>query len=491
MKTIMGISCLSHDASVSVVKGNTISFASHSERYSKKKNDPFLNEEIILNALEEAGKPDCIVYYENPYQKRMRQLVAGQWKSALTESWPRRYIRKFDALKNIPIHFVEHHHSHAAGGYYTSPFKEAAIIVVDAIGEWNTVSVWEARGNQLKKIMTCNYPHSPGLFYSAFTQRIGYKPNEEEYIMMGLSSLGKPKYTDLITADFIEEIEAPGFKLKQSMHRGIPDWRPELNDIENIAASVQQIIENYLLKLWEWTKSKTGMSNLVYSGGVALNCLANRKLVAQKWFDNVWIMPNPGDSGSSLGAALAYKNDWVEWKGPYLGYDIKREDISIENALEGLLKDSVIGFAHGRSEFGPRALGNRSLLANPTDKDIKNKVNEIKRRQPFRPFAPIILEEYAHDYFDLPFEVSPYMQYVATCKKPDAFPGIVHMDGSSRVQTLNRNQNEKMYLLLKAFFEKTGCPMLLNTSLNIRGMPILNDASDLVAFENEYGIKIY
>jgi len=491
MKTIMGISCLGHDAGVAVVNGSEISFAAHSERYSKIKNDAFLNNDIIDDAIKFGGKPDVIVYYENPYKKLTRQLYAGQWKSLFKENWPLNYIRKFEKLRNIPVQFVGHHLSHAAGGYYTSKFKEAAIIVVDAIGEWNSITVWEAKERNLKKIYECNYPDSPGLLYSAFTQRLGYKPNEEEYIMMGLSTMGEPHYVDLIKNDFIEDVEAPGFELKQTVHRGIPDWRPDIIDKENVAASVQKITEDYLMKLWEWTREKTKMSNLVYSGGVALNCVANEKLVKKGLFDNVWIMPNPGDSGSSLGAALAYKNDWVNWESPYLGHDLKRPGYSIEDALDVLMDGGIIGFAHGRSEFGPRALGNRSLLANPTIPDIKDRMNKIKRRQAFRPFAPIILEEYAHEFFDLPFETSPYMQYVVRCKKPEAFPGIVHIDGSSRVQTVNRDQNKDVYDLLQAFYEKTGCPMMLNTSLNIKGMPILNDLEDVYAFEEKYKIKVF
>ncbi|MEM9546920.1 MAG: carbamoyltransferase C-terminal domain-containing protein [Bacteroidota bacterium] len=491
MKTIMGISCLGHDAGVAIVKGKEICFAAQTERYSKQKNDSYLNHEIIQNAIDVGGSPDLIVYYENPLQKKLRQLVAGQWKSAFFGTWPKRYIRSFTSLSDVPIHSVGHHLSHAAGGYYTSSFKEAAIIVVDAIGEWNTITVWEARGNDLKKIYTCNYPNSLGLFYSAFTQRIGYKPNEEEYIMMGLATLGEPKYAELIKNDFIEDTDPPNFELKRSMHRGILDWRPDLKDDKNIAASVQQITEDFLIDLWKWTSQNTGMTNLVYSGGVALNCVANAKLVQKGFFENVWIMPNPGDSGSSLGAALAYKNDWVNWNGPYLGYNLDRPFLQENEALEELMKTGIIGFAHGRSEFGPRALGNRSLLANPTIPDIKDRVNHIKKRQSFRPFAPIVLEEHAHEYFDLPFDTSPYMQYVVRCKKPNSFPGIVHSDGSSRVQTINSEQNNRVYNLLKSFYQKTGCPMMLNTSLNIKGMPILNDQNDILAFEKKYHIKVF
>ena len=227
--------------------------------------------------------------------------------------------------------------------------------------------------------------------------------------------------------------------------------------------------------------------NLCYQGGVSLNCVANH--IPTKWFDNVWIMPNPGDSGNALGAALAQRNDYVVWKTPYLGTNIPGL-YPVDKALDLLLKGEIFGIASGQAEYGPRALGNRSLVADPRGPEIKDRVNEIKRRQKFRPFAPVILEEYVHDYFDMPTKTSPYMQFTGVCKHPDKFPAITHIDGTSRVQTVSKTQNKGLYSLIKAFMDKTGCPMILNTSLNIRGKPMVNTREDADAFEKEYGITV-
>ncbi|MBV9575585.1 MAG: hypothetical protein JO149_03075, partial [Gammaproteobacteria bacterium] len=364
MKTIIGISCLSHDAAISVIQDKQIVFASHAERYSRIKNDKLLNADLLSEVEKYADKIDHIVFYERPFFKRTRQLFAGQYRSAFSQPSPSKYLQQFPLLQQRPLQFVDHHYSHACAGYFTSPFSEATIVVADAIGEWDTLTVWNAKGRNLKKVFSLRYPHSLGLFYSAFTQRIGFKPNEEEYIMMGLSAFGSPIYADLIRQDFIVNTPLPYFKLKQNMHRGIRDWRPDLIDIENIAASCQKVIEDYLLGLFNWAANKLPSRHLVFSGGVALNCVFNQKLIAANLFDKVWILPEPGDAGNSIGSALAVMQDWVEWKGPYLGHDLKR-DLDVDGALEALLAGNIIGVAHGRAEFGPRALGNRSLIADP------------------------------------------------------------------------------------------------------------------------------
>ncbi|MET0403009.1 MAG: carbamoyltransferase N-terminal domain-containing protein, partial [Cystobacter sp.] len=449
MSVILGVNCLSHDAAVALVKDEEVLFAAHSERYTRRKNDQLLCEALLEDALTYGPAPEEIVYYERPLAKKARQLAAGQYREAMTSS-PRSYLQSFARLRGLEVRYVDHHLSHAAGGYFTSGFRDATIVVIDAIGEWSTLTVWDARDRRLSKIFELTYPDSVGLFYSAFTQRVGFKPNEEEYIMMGMAALGEPEYADLIREDFLREAAPPQFILKRSMHRGIQDWRPELKRVENIAASAQKVLEDYLKDLFQWVARKCSSRNLVYSGGVALNCVANEQLARQGLFDNIWIMPNPGDAGSSLGAALAHRNEWIEWRCPYLGHDIRRP-LDQQAALDALMGGEIIGVANGRAEFGPRALGNRSLLADPRPADMKDKVNEVKRREPFRPFAPLILEEHAHTYFDLPVKASPYMQFTARCKQPERYPAICHVDGSSRVQTVSRTQHPLLYGLVERF----------------------------------------
>jgi carbamoyltransferase len=257
---------------------------------------------------------------------------------------------------------------------------------------------------------------------------------------------------------------------------------------EDIAASAQKLTEYLIHQVMTKARGFAWSDNLVYMGGVALNCLANRRL--GEYFNNVWIMPCPGDAGSSLGAAALAHGYRVQWTGASLGHDIPG-DYPVDSALAALLSDRIVGVASGRAEFGPRALGNRSLLADPRGADIKDRVNEIKRRQKFRPFAPVILAEMASQYFDMPrgWHTNAYMQSVAGCKRPDLFPAICHVDGTSRVQTVEKN-NSGIRKLLEAWYAATGCPMLLNTSLNIRGEPMVNDRTDADRFEREYGVQV-
>jgi carbamoyltransferase len=256
-----------------------------------------------------------------------------------------------------------------------------------------------------------------------------------------------------------------------------------------MAASTQTLTEIVLFDIVKKCKTLLpNVPNLVYMGGCALNCVANGKILP-KFYKNTWIMPNPGDAGSSLGAAASLYGKHIEWKGPFLGTSIEGE-YPVKKALKLLLKGNIIGIANGRAEFGPRALGNRSLLADPRGSEIKDKVNEIKRRQKFRPFAPAIMEEYASEIFDMPVERVPYMQYTATCKYPEKYPAICHVDNTSRVQTVSKIDNPGFYALLKAFYNETGCPMLLNTSLNIKGQPIVNNEHHAKEFENHYNVKV-
>jgi carbamoyltransferase len=490
MNIIWGVCALNHDASITVMNGNEILFAGHAERYSRIKNDPHLNEQLISAAMV-YGKPSELVWFEKPLLKKSRQLYATQWHEVMSQT-PEAYL-KSTSLCGIPITYVPHHESHAAAGYYTSKFDDAAVVVVDAIGEWDTISVWHATGDVMKKIHSVRYPDSLGLLYSAVTHRIGLKPNEEEYILMGMAAYGTPVYYDNLMNDIVEDVTAPNFKLRANLHRGMRNWRPDIKseqDYMNLAASVQLIAENFMCGIAQWTRSNIPSANLVLMGGCALNCVANEKIARTGLYDDIWIMPNPGDAGSSLGAILAHKKMKANWNDPYLGTDVSRP-FKIGAAAESLCNGDIIGVAQGRAEFGPRALGNRSILADPRGGTIKDRVNDIKKRQRFRPFAPIVLEHLADQYFDMPVKTSPYMQFTAKCLRPDLFPAICHVDGSSRVQTLNREQNPLIYELLNQFYKKTGCPILLNTSLNIKGEPLVDSWEDALRFQTKYNVKIF
>lgn len=488
MELIWGINALNHDASITVMRGNEILFAGHSERYSRVKNDSRLNIEIVADAMKH-GLPDKVVCLDRPWVKKSRQLYAGQY-AALFEQSIKSHLREVGIV--APIHYVGHHEAHAAAGFYTSPFESAAVIVVDAIGEWDTVSVWLAQGDELIKKTSVKYPDSVGLLYSAFTHRVGLKPNEEEYILMGMAAYGQPIYKQYIKDTLIANMKAPNFELRTNVHKGILNWAEELgeDDYCDIAASIQSLTEDYMIDLAKYAADLTGSENLVIMGGCALNCVANEKIARENIFKDIWIMPNPGDAGNSLGAILAHTREKAKWITPNLGWSINKT-FNQHAALEALETDKIIAIANGPAEFGPRALGNRSLIADPRGNDIKDKVNDIKKRQRFRPFAPIILEHLAHEYFDMPVLNSPYMQFTAKCKFPELFPAICHVDGSSRVQTLSKNDNPQLYAFLCAFYEKTGCPILLNTSLNIKGEPLVNTWQDAKRFSEKYKVKVF
>lgn len=470
-----GASAGFHDASLTVIKDDVIVFAAHSERYSRIKNDKNLSPGLVSAALE-FGEPDIIFWYENPLLKATRRMWAGQ-KNWYTN--PRKYFNQVGYDFKCPIEWGNHHRSHWAAGYYTRPFLECATLVVDAIGEWTTASIW----NDDKKVWSSRYPKSLGLFYTAFTDRVGLKPNEDEYILMGMAAYGNPDR-------FYDELTKLAHSGK-NFHKGVRWWRPELTseDYFDVAAAVQKVFESHLHGLLAKTKQLTGKDNLVYMGGCALNCLANRLIPS--YFKSHWIMPNPGDAGSSLGAVLAGLKRKVPFRTAFLGHNIGGE-YPVDKALKELLSYGIVGVANGPAEFGPRALGNRSLLADPRGQEMKDRVNKIKQRQEFRPFAPVIRLEDAKNYFDVStFFHSPYMQQVVKCKYPDEYPAIVHKDGTSRVQTVTRHSNPGLYALITKWKEETGCPMLLNTSLNIKGQPIVNTLNDAKRFEEYYGVKVY
>ena len=469
---ILGINETSHDASVSMIKDGEILFAAHAERYSKQKNDWYNNKEIILDALN-YGTPTHIAYYEKPYLKKSRLIIKGgasDWKPNLP--------------MDLPVKYFNHHYSHACAGYYTSKFTDAAIIVLDAIGEWNTSTIWVGEGEKIKLKYKQNYPVSFGLFYSAFTKLIGLIPNQEEYIMMGMAAYGdwKRYYRE------IDEYFPSYSRQAYNFHKGITDWNLPISEQDrfDIAAAVQMVYQQRLNEFMHMAYSITGKSNLVFMGGCALNSSANTLL----WniFKDVWIMPNPGDAGSSLGAAAALYGKHIEWNNPYLGYDLGGK-YPVQEIVDGILKNGIVAVASGRAEYGPRALGNRSILADPRDPSIKDKVNSIKQRELFRPFAPVVLEDHANKWFDMEF-ASPYMQYTVKCLQPDKIPSVVHADGTSRVQTVNKEQHYGLYRVLNKFYLQTGVPVLLNTSLNIKGQPLLNDHEDMKNWELEYNFRI-
>jgi carbamoyltransferase len=509
---ILGINAQNHDASVTVfdTDKNKILFAGHAERYSRIKNDHDLNKELLINALTYSNWAiDDIIWHENPFKRSLRFLRSGQWNRLLSEQFPGNYLSKFKLSPgpfNNRVLFGNHHLSHAAGGFYTSPFDAAAIVVIDAIGECDTTSVFTGNDHNLDRIFVEKYPHSVGLFYSAFTQLVGLKPNKEEYIFMGMAAYGDPKrFKEVIKSQFIKKQQTKNlshlFRLTHNLHQGVSKfWLDNLNerDVFDIAAAVQEITEDYMIDLLRWVKAKTGQRNLVLSGGVALNCVCNSRLANESGFDNIWIMPNPGDAGNSLGTILNKTRQHIEFLSPYLGYEIFK-DFDSEACLNDLLAGNIVGIAHGRAEFGPRALGNRSLLADPRGPTIKDDLNKIKRRQKFRPFAPIILEERVHEFFEMPSNVtsSPYMQFVAKVKRPDLYPAICHVDGTARVQTLKKEMNPKLHDLISMFYNTTKCPMLVNTSLNVKGEPLANTWNDALRFKkktfdsNSVEINIY
>ena len=480
---ILGISAGYHDAAATVINTQgDIVFAAHSERYSKQKNDSAISPGLLEELC--AWPYATVAWYERPWMHNLQQLYSGQRELGAwtTRGALRRHLGAWYQWPADHERCYPHHLSHAAGGFQTSPFDRATVVVIDAVGEFDTATIWgaeyDAKGQaQYQCLWRQRYPRSIGLFYSAVTQRLGLRPLDEEYIVMGMAAYGRPCYTEAVRT-----------LLNENLHIGIGyPFLPQAQD-EDIAASTQVVAEQLIYSIMQRARDFNFSTNLVYQGGVALNCLANRRL--GEYFEKVWIMPCPGDAGSSLGAAALAYGQRVNWTNAYLGRNIPGE-YPVHALVDHLLSDRIVGVASGRAEFGPRALGNRSLLADPRGNDIKDKVNEIKRRQQFRPFAPAILEELVDDYFDMPggFVSSRYMQVVGRCRRPDLYPAIVHHDGTSRIQTVPPD-GSGIRRLLEAWYRATGCPLLLNTSLNIRGEPMVNDRADADRFERLYGVTV-
>ena len=437
----LGISEGFHDAAWAVVEDGELKFATHSERYTRIKGDKRLPVGFGI-------KPDeYSIYYEDVELKNRRRAEYG-----LSE--------KIAAFKTDT--YVGHHEAHMAAAYYTCPFEADATVVIDAIGEYDTASVW-VKG---EKVWSKQYPWSLGLFYSAITKRIGLKPNEDEYITMGMAAFGEPKI-------HMQEV------INEYLHTGLPLKRWFWERPEDIAASAQLAFE-YEVQLI-FAEAKRYGNKIAYGGGCALNCVANSKILHT--LDKLWIFPSPGDAGSALGAILAHTKQKINYPHTFWGYNIKGE-LNPNEVVYELLNNKVVGVANGKAEYGPRALGNRSLLADPRY-NIKNKVNRIKRRQKFRPFAPAILEEAYDDYFV--GHANEYMQFV--CNAKHDYDSVKHIDGTSRVQIV-KDDGSNLRKILECWYEVTGCPMLLNTSLNIKGQPIVNTEHDAQQFEKKYKIKV-
>jgi carbamoyltransferase len=459
-KILWGVTFGAHDAAIAVFVNNELEFATDAERFSRKKNDSVISSTLIEYVENKYGMPDKVYYYENPILKSLRRTWAGQR--------PRIVIPEF----KYKLTYSNHHESHAAYGYYTSPFDECTVLVIDAIGEWDTLTTWQAKNGKLKrKGLHWRYPKSLGLFYSAATQAAGWKPNEEEYIMMGAAAIGEITHKGYSR---LSEL----WKNKFNFHRGV-----KLNDMDplEIAACAQALYESLFHQIL--IKANPELGPLVFVGGCALNVKANSQLNPC----DVHIPSNPGDAGSAIGCVLSRIQQKIS-PSPYLGYEIKGE-YPVDEIVKKLRKKKIIGVAKGKAEFGPRALGNRSLLGDPSVKNIKDIMNKIKGREKFRPFAVMILKEDVQKYFsgsvNSPYMNVAYKTHSITDKK---YPGIVHADGTTRLQIVDDSDSHRK--LLEAWKKKTGCPMILNTSLNIKGEPIVNDEYDIKKFTLNTGVEV-
>ncbi len=571
MTSILGISAFYHDSAAALIVDGKIISAAQEERFSRIKHDASYPKNAINFILEsnnlKLNDIDFIVFFEKPFLKFERLLetylaFAPKGFKSFSLSMPmwlreKLFQKKFlfeklkqhdGNFKNISkLKFSEHHYSHAASAFFPSPFEEAIILTLDGVGEWATSTLAIGKKNELKIIKEIHFPHSLGLLYSAFTYYTGFKVNSGEYKVMGLAPYGKPIYKDLIFEKLIDVKDDGSFKLDMSFFNyatGLTMTNKKFSNLfnqpvrdpkkdkltqfhMNIAASVQAVTEEIVMKLTKSAAQEYNINKLCLAGGVALNCVANGKIIKEKIFENVWIQPAAGDAGGSLGAALAYwykelekpRNEFKDqMQGSYLGpkfnddyiekklnsldanyKKLKKED-TIKIVAKELSKEKTVGWFQGRMEFGPRALGGRSILADPRSEKMQKELNlKIKFRESFRPFAPSVLREDLNDWFEMNFD-SPYMLLVAEVKKEKQLkmsnedenlfgieklnikrsniPAITHVDYSARIQTVHKNTNPKYYDLIKEFKKITNCPVLVNTSFNVRGEPIVCSVKD-------------
>ncbi len=571
MTSILGISAFYHDSAAALVKDGKIISAAQEERFSRTKHDARYPFNAVKYVLEEGNiklsEIDHIVFFEKPFLKFERLLetymaFAPKGFKSFSLSMPlwlreKLFQKKFlfDKLKHHDeefkdikkIKFSEHHYSHAASAFYPSPFKEAVVLTLDGVGEWATTTVAVGRENKLEMLKEIHFPHSLGLLYSAFTYYTGFKVNSGEYKVMGLAPYGKPKYKDLIIKELMDLKEDGSFKLNMKYFNyatgltmtnkkfsdlfGHPVRDPNKNLLEDfhmdIASSIQAVTEEVVLRLTRNIANEYKINNLCLAGGVALNCVANGKILKEKIFKDIWIQPAAGDAGGSLGAALAYwyhelkkprKDYRDQMNGAYLGpkfdenvieknlkklngnYNKKSSNEISSIVAKELSNSKTVGWFQGRMEFGPRALGGRSILADPRSEKMQKELNlKIKFRESFRPFAPSVLREDINEWFELDYD-SPYMLLVSEVKKDkqismsdkdnklfgieklnikrSAIPAITHVDYSARIQTVHKETNPKYYNLIKEFKKITNCPVLVNTSFNVRGEPIVCTVED-------------
>jgi len=569
--SILGISAFYHDSAAAILVEGNIVAAAQEERFSRKKHDPRYPFNAVKYVLEESNlnlnEVDHIVFFEKPFLKFERLLetymaFAPKGFKSFSLSMPiwlreKLFQKKFlfDKLKEQDknfndinkIKFSEHHYSHAASAFFPSPFEEAVILTLDGVGEWATTTVAIGKKNKLEIIEEIHFPHSLGLLYSAFTYYTGFKVNSGEYKLMGLAPYGKPIFKDLILEKLLDLKEDGSFKLNMKYFNYATGLTMTNNNFSklfgqpvrnskkdlltqfhmDIAASIQSVTEEIVIRITKNIFSKHKIKNLCLAGGVALNCVANGKILKEKIFDNIWIQPAAGDAGGSLGAALAFwyhelEKPRVEYKdqmkGSYLGPNFKNDQIEKElkslNAnfikyhkdeiisltAKELANEKTVGWFQGRMEFGPRALGGRSILADPRSEKMQKELNlKIKFRESFRPFAPSILRDELNDWFELDCD-SPYMLLVSEVNKEkqikmtkededlfgieklnvkkSSIPAITHVDYSARIQTVHKETNPRYYELIAEFKKNTGCPVLVNTSFNVRGEPIVCSVED-------------
>ena len=537
----LGISCYYHDSAAAILKDGHVIAAVEEERFSRKKFDDGFPNIAIDWCLQEAGiKPeqiDSVAFYDKPILKFDRLLdnyitvaplglysfldIIPKWLHK--RLWIKNDIKKHLKGFNGEIIFPEHHMSHAAHAFYTSPFEECAILTIDGVGEWTTTSFGTAQNNSIKLTDDIRWPHSVGLFYSAFTYFLGFKVNEGEYKLMGLSAYGKPKYYDLILKELIDVKDDGSIHLNMKYFAftydkvmtndrfselfGIPPRKKNEKTEQihyDIGASAQKVLEDVILMMANHIHKKTQMKNLSFAGGVALNGVANYNLLKNGPFENIHIPPSPGDGGSAVGCAQylyyihnknkrtieqisekiknniyvgpSFSNDLIKsfLDENNIDYEYLQREQLLQNTAKLISDGSIVGWYQGKMEWGPRALGNRSILADPRDAKMKDILNEkIKHRESFRPFAPSILEEYASEYFDIGI-TSPYMLLVVPVKKPEKIPAVTHVDGTGRLQTVSKQSNPLYYDLINEFYKITNIPVIINTSMNVMGEPIVN-----------------
>jgi len=546
MRHILGISAYYHDSAAALLRDGQIVAAAQEERFSRKKNDERFPIHAIAFCLKYAGISeadlDAVVFYDKPITKFARLLesylaVAPQGFTTFPRVLPSWLSEKLNLRKTIgdelptlrkdcKILFTEHHQSHAASAFYPSPFQEAAILTIDGVGEWATSTIGRGSGNEIEILKELRFPHSLGLLYSAFTAYCGFRINSGEYKLMGLAPYGEPKYAEAIYKHLIDLKPDGSFWLNMDYFAFLrsrvmtndkfhtlfdgPPRKPE-SQIErrhkDIAASIQAVTNEVMLRLARHAREITGLKQLCMAGGVALNCVANGLILREKIFDDLWIQPAAGDAGGALGAALAVTKTKCDMQAALLGPEFSDTEIEstlrshsavydklddkelLQRIAELIAAEKVVGWVQGRLEFGPRALGNRSILGDARSPKMQSQMNlKIKFRESFRPFAPVVKFERVADYFDLDRE-SPYMLLVAPVRQK-GIPAVTHVDNSARIQTLKREDNPRFYALLEAFEKLTGCPVLINTSFNVRGEPIVCTPDDayrcLVNTEMDY-----